>query len=58
MSLSTSKTGEDSMWDTGEKNVVSSCSAWQEGEKAKWAFPAAAQECAGIKLAERKCHHE
>lgn len=39
------------MWDTGEKNV-SSCSAWQRGEKAKWASLAVAQECAGTKLAD------
>lgn len=52
MSLSTSKTGKNSMWNAGEKNVVSSCSVWQGGEKAEWASLAVAQECAGTKLAD------
>lgn len=52
MSLSTSKTGENSVWNAGEKNVVSNCSVWQRGEKAKRASLAVAQEYAGTKLAD------
>lgn len=51
MSLSTSKTGENSTWNAGEKDVVSICSVQQGGEKGEQASLAVARECTGTKFA-------